>query len=234
VGTRACRADIGGGRAVSLDDVGDPAGVPVLYLHGTPSSRLARPADDERLAALGVRLLAVDRPGYGGSDALPPGAPWVEAFAADVAAVLAAVGVRRCRVLASSGGALAGLALAAKHSAQVDVLGVVGGIVPRQAFDDPGVRAAAGDLLATLELADSLPPGELGRTVAPLLAPFPCDRALAREHQDEHRHAANTRELATVPGVPSAWPTPWSRPFVPVLPAWRPTSRRRRGRWTST
>jgi pimeloyl-ACP methyl ester carboxylesterase len=199
VGTRACRADIGGGRAVSLDDVGDPAGVPVLYLHGTPSSRLARPPDDEQLAALGVRLLAVDRPGYGGSDGLPPGAPWVEAFAADVAAVLAAVGVGRCRVLASSGGALAGLALAANLSAQVDVLGIVGGIVPRQAFDNSEVRAAAGDLLATLELADALPPGELGRTVAPLLAPFPCDRALALEHQDEHRHAVNTRELATVP-----------------------------------
>jgi pimeloyl-ACP methyl ester carboxylesterase len=148
----------------------------------------------------GSGSFAVDRPGYGGSDALPPGAPWVEAFAADVAAVLAAVGVGRCRVLASSGGALAGLALAANLSAQVDGLGIVGGIVPRQAFDNPEVRAAAGDLLATLELADALPPGELGRTVAPLLAPFPCDRALVLEHQDEHRHAVNTHELATVRG----------------------------------
>ena len=200
MGSRRCRADVGGGRAISVDDVGDPAGVPILYLHGTPSSRLARPADDERVAALGVRLLAVDRPGYGGSDPLPPGTPWVEGFAADVAAVLAAVGVGRCRVLASSGGALAGLALSANLSAQVDVLGLVGGVVPRQAFEDPQVREAAGELLATLELADSLPPGELGRAVAPLLAPYPCDRALALEHQGEHRDASNARELATVAG----------------------------------
>ncbi|MGH9227262.1 MAG: alpha/beta fold hydrolase [Acidimicrobiales bacterium] len=34
----------------------------------------------------------------------------------------------------------------------------------------------------------------------PLLAPYPCDRALALEHQTEHRHAANARELATVAG----------------------------------
>jgi hypothetical protein len=31
----------------------------------------------------------------------------------------------------------------------------------------------AGDLLATLELADTLPPGELGRTIAPLWRPSP-------------------------------------------------------------
>jgi pimeloyl-ACP methyl ester carboxylesterase len=191
---------VGGGRVVTVEDAGDPAGVPVLYLHGTPSSRLARPADDEPAAALGVRLLALDRPGYGGSDPLPASVPWVDGLAADVAAVLDALGLERCRILASSGGALAGLALAARLAEEVEALGIVGGVVPRQAFDDPEVRAAAGELLATLELADGLPAGELGRAVAPLLAPYPCHRALALEHQGEHRQAANARELATVAG----------------------------------
>src|SRR5687767_7492450 len=47
---------LGGGRTLALDDVGDPAGAPVLYLHGTPDSRLARHPDDDLAAAAGVRL----------------------------------------------------------------------------------------------------------------------------------------------------------------------------------
>ena len=62
---------LAGGRTLTLDDVGDPAGVPVVYLHGTPDSRLARHPDDGLASAAGVRLLAVDRPGYGGTSPLP-------------------------------------------------------------------------------------------------------------------------------------------------------------------
>jgi len=46
-----------------LDDVGDPAGMPVVYLHGGGDSRLSRHPDDSIAAGLGVRLLAVDRCG---------------------------------------------------------------------------------------------------------------------------------------------------------------------------
>src|SRR4051794_25986137 len=46
-----------------LDDVGDPHGDPVVYLHGGGDSRLSRHPDDSIAAQLGVRLLAVDRCG---------------------------------------------------------------------------------------------------------------------------------------------------------------------------
>ena len=48
---------------MTIDDVGDPAGTPVLYLHGGGDSRLSRHPDDSIASALGVRLLAVDRCG---------------------------------------------------------------------------------------------------------------------------------------------------------------------------
>ena len=49
--------------ALSVDDVGDPKGTPVVYLHGGGDSRLSRHPDDTIAASLGVRLLAVDRCG---------------------------------------------------------------------------------------------------------------------------------------------------------------------------
>ncbi len=49
--------------ALSLDDVGDPNGRPVVYLHGGGDSRLSRHPDDRIAAGLAVRLLAVDRCG---------------------------------------------------------------------------------------------------------------------------------------------------------------------------
>jgi pimeloyl-ACP methyl ester carboxylesterase len=185
---------------MTLDDVGDPGGVPLLYLHGTPDSRLARPADDGAAARAGVRLLALDRPGYGGSDPVPAGtSEWTGPLVRDVATVLDELRVERSVVLAWSGGTLAALALAAALPERVSALGVVAGLVPRQAYDDPTVREAAAERLRTLELADALPPGQLGEAVAPLLAPHPCDHALALEHQAEHRDPASARELASVP-----------------------------------
>src|SRR5690242_8758083 len=50
------------GRRLGWDESGDPTGTPVVYLHGTPQTRQARPADEE---LAGIRLIAFDRPGYG-------------------------------------------------------------------------------------------------------------------------------------------------------------------------
>jgi pimeloyl-ACP methyl ester carboxylesterase len=189
---------------MTVDDVGDPDGTPILYLHGTPDSRLARHPDDGLAADAGVRLLAIDRPGYGGSS--PTTGPWSDgwpgAVAADVAATLDALGVERCAVLAWSGGALTALALAGTSpvAGRVAAVGIAAGLVPRQAYDDPAVRAAGIGRLGVIELGDVVPPGELGPEVAPMLAPYPCDEALAAEHQAEHRSTADAAELTTVPG----------------------------------
>lgn len=201
---------LGDDRVMTVDDAGDPGGVAVLYLHGTPDSRLARHPDDGLAAAAGVRLLAVDRPGYGGSSPSPgPWSPgWPGDLATDVARLLDGLGVEHCAVLAWSGGALPALALAAGAGAggasplagRVEACGIVSGLVPRQAYDDPAVRAEGMSRLGVIELADVVPPGELGPEVATLLAPIPCDLALAAEHQAEHRSAADVAELATVAG----------------------------------
>ncbi len=56
------------GRRLGYVDYGDPAGRPVLLFPGVPGSRLQGHPDRSIAGALGVRLIGVDRPGYGLSD----------------------------------------------------------------------------------------------------------------------------------------------------------------------
>jgi pimeloyl-ACP methyl ester carboxylesterase len=61
------RVRLAGGTDVGYAEVGDPDGRPVLHLHGTPGSRLevGIPAARRAAEGLGVRLIALDRPGVG-------------------------------------------------------------------------------------------------------------------------------------------------------------------------
>ncbi len=133
---------LGDGRRLCFDDVGDPDGRPVLYVHGTPDSRRARHPDDSAAAGVGVRLIAVDRPGAGGSDPHPAGT--VGSFADDAAALAAHLGITRWSVLAWSAGALFALAVASRHPALVRRVGIVAGLPPFSAYAEPGVLDGAG------------------------------------------------------------------------------------------
>ena len=100
------------GRRLAYDDVGDPLGAPVVYLHGCPDCRLTRPPDDAVAAGVGARVIAVDRPGYGSSDPDPHGDD--NALAADVIVLADELGVDRFAVLGWSSGGPSALAAAAQ------------------------------------------------------------------------------------------------------------------------
>jgi pimeloyl-ACP methyl ester carboxylesterase len=59
------------GRLVGYAVYGDPDGRPVFYFHGFPGSRLEARLADQVAARLGIRLIALDRPGFGLSDFNP-------------------------------------------------------------------------------------------------------------------------------------------------------------------
>ncbi len=59
------------GRRLGYAEFGDPAGRPILYFHGFPSSRLEAGLAHGAALRTGVRIVAPDRPGSGLSDFLP-------------------------------------------------------------------------------------------------------------------------------------------------------------------
>ncbi|WP_055715423.1 alpha/beta fold hydrolase [Streptomyces torulosus] len=101
----------GGGRLITYETWGDPDAHPVFLLHGTPGSRLGPRPRTFDLHKLGVRIIAHDRPGYGGSErhahrAIVDGVLDVDAIAQDL-------DLKRYSVVGRSGGAPHALACAA-------------------------------------------------------------------------------------------------------------------------
>jgi pimeloyl-ACP methyl ester carboxylesterase len=99
------------GQQVGLAEYGDPAGTPLLALHGAPASRLMFAPADEAARRYGLRLICPDRPGYGSSP--PDVAPTLVSRAGDLAAVADHLHLERFAILAISGGGPYAVALAA-------------------------------------------------------------------------------------------------------------------------
>jgi pimeloyl-ACP methyl ester carboxylesterase len=188
------------GRSLALDDVGDPGGFPIVYLHGTPDSRLARHPDDEVAAACGVRLVAVDRPGAGRSDPHPTGT--LTSLGDDLRHALDALAIDGAALLGWSAGGLCALAVATVLGERVLGLGLVATVPPVEAYTDAALVAALGPTRRPFaELAAELPPDELAAELAPYLVPHPLTPELALAHVLESAGELGRAELASVPGA---------------------------------
>lgn len=89
------------GRVLGYAEYGDPMGTPLFLFQGTPSSRLIHP-DEELTGSLGVRLIVLDRPGFGLSD-FQPGRRLLD-WPSDVVEVADLFGFERFAVVGISGG----------------------------------------------------------------------------------------------------------------------------------
>jgi len=99
------------GRILAVAEWGDPNGIGLFALHGTPGGRISYWMDPGIYARHGVRRLTIDRPGYG--DSTRHRGRTVADGAADVATVADALGVRQFAVTGGSGGGPHALGVAA-------------------------------------------------------------------------------------------------------------------------
>jgi pimeloyl-ACP methyl ester carboxylesterase len=111
------------GRLLGYAEHGDPDALPLLFFHGTPGSRyLGREADGIAREA-GIRVIALERPGYGLSD--DHRGYRVSDWPSDVAIAANAFGLQRFAVAGHSGGAPYALACAALLGERVTSVTIV-------------------------------------------------------------------------------------------------------------
>jgi pimeloyl-ACP methyl ester carboxylesterase len=125
------------GRELAYAEYGDAQGRPVFFFHGLPSSRLMHP-DAEVCRSLGIRLVTVDRPGFGRSDP-KPGRSLLD-WADDVQALADQLGVDQFAVVGPSGGGPFVAACAYRLPTRIKRAAIVGGAGP---IDKPGALKGA-------------------------------------------------------------------------------------------
>ncbi len=112
------------GRSLELHEAGDPGGLPVIVHHGTPGSGVLY----DRWTTPGVRLIAHDRAGYGGSTRNRGRS--IASVVADVEAVADELGLERYATWGISGGGPHALACAALCGDRLTAAASLAGVAP--------------------------------------------------------------------------------------------------------
>ncbi|OWY61311.1 hypothetical protein B7486_64445, partial [cyanobacterium TDX16] len=136
------------GRTLAVDEIGPADGPVVVLLHSSPGARVFDPDPDVTRAA-GVRLLTVDRPGYGGSTSLDGAEPSEASFADDLAEVLDQLGVEDAAVVGWSAGGRYVLALAARRPELVRTAALVG--TPARHEDVPWLPPEQSEMIPLMQ-----------------------------------------------------------------------------------
>lgn len=161
------------GRRLAYAEFGSPNGISVMYFHGFPGSRLEAAFAERTAAFLGVRLIAVDRPGIGMSDDCH--GRTILGCAQDIRELADNLGLGEFSILGVSGGAPYALACAFKLERRVRSVAIVSGVGPPEALPGASIASTSGIGLRTvaaapwlaLPLASVL--GALARHASPVL-----------------------------------------------------------------
>lgn len=205
--------DLPDGRALEYVVEGPADGLPLVFHHGTPSAAVPLPLLTAAAAAHGLRTVLHSRPGYAGS-APRPGRT-VADDAADVAAILDALGAERFLTVGWSGGGPHALASAALLPDRCLAAATIAGVAPHRADDldwlagmgqenlDEFGAALAGEpaLTAYLEEAAAGMAGVTGADIAAALGDLASDvdkRALTGDFAD---HLAESFRASVSTGI---------------------------------
>lgn len=124
------------GRELTYDVHGDPDGTPVIFSHGFSDSRVIRHPDDSLTASLGIRWIAADQPGVGGSTPMR-GRRMVD-WGADMEQLADHLGLETFNVAGHSGGGPHALSIAHRLPDRVSRVVLASPVAP---FDEKGVAS---------------------------------------------------------------------------------------------
>jgi pimeloyl-ACP methyl ester carboxylesterase len=119
------------GRTLAYAEYGDAKGAPAFYFHGTPGCRLEAQHFDAAAVVARVRVIGVDRPGFGGSTFLKKRQfhDWPD----DITQLADALEFEKFAVIGLSGGGPHVAACAARIPERLTAACVVSGATPKEA-----------------------------------------------------------------------------------------------------
>jgi pimeloyl-ACP methyl ester carboxylesterase len=120
--------DLKSGLRIAYEEYGDPAGEPVIFCHGWPSSRIMAALAHDAARALGLRIISPDRPGISLSQ-FQPGRTLLD-WPSLVTELTQSLNIARYYVFGISGGGPYALATAWKNPDAVKAAAVASGAVP--------------------------------------------------------------------------------------------------------
>ncbi|MEA2198465.1 MAG: hypothetical protein QOJ25_2516, partial [Solirubrobacteraceae bacterium] len=166
------RLQLADGRRLTYSDTGPRDGVPVVYCHGAIGTPLGEAVGLEAMVAeLGVRYLAISRPGIGGSDPAP--GRTVAGFGADVRELVDALELERLAVVGVSAGGPYALAVARELNDRVVRVAVCSSLSPLCApHRTPGMQRRIRLALSVLAAAPGLC-AALGDLAVPVIRRHP-------------------------------------------------------------
>lgn len=177
------------GRRLGYAEYGVPNGIPVLFFHGMPGSSYIH-ADMAVIAAQrDIRLIAVDRPGYGLSDPHP--GRTLPDWADDIAALTDRLGIGQFSIVGFSGGSPYALACASRFPTRISRLALAGPFAP---LDAPGVMSGMSPSSGGLFSLAQSNPEELKKVLSPLTeSPAVLLGAMSASLPEWDKHEVNQR-----------------------------------------
>jgi pimeloyl-ACP methyl ester carboxylesterase len=190
------------GRLLAWAEWGDRRGSPVVFLHCSPGSRILCPCPGATAAA-GVRLITIDRPGYGRSE--PAANPTLIGFAEDVRRLIDHLWLGQVPMVGWSGGGQYAAACAAILGERVKALALLATPAP-----DREVPWLSGLFRDLAELANTDPERALraATQAGPTLA-------AAAEHAGHSWQTAADSEIRAQGDTEEALRAMWHEAFRP-------------------
>ena len=139
-------------RPGSGSEYGAKEGSPIIYCHGSQSSRLEMHYDLSFAIDNNLRIVAIDRPGHGDSDFNPNGT--IKSFANDINQLAEKLSIAKFSVLGMSAGAPFAMGIAKYLNQKTKRLGIVSGFAP---LNNESQKALSKDVRILLQMAKSFP-----------------------------------------------------------------------------
>lgn len=139
-------------RKLGFAEYGNAEGYPIIYYHGSQSSRLEMHYDISFAIENDLRIITIDRPGHGISDFNPEGS--ILNFAKDVKQLTEHLGINRFSVVGMSAGSPFALGLTYLFPENIYKTSIISGFAP---YTKDNTKHLSSEVKTMLHLAKSFP-----------------------------------------------------------------------------